>query len=139
MVLQVLLSQGHRLRALISFAQFCDLDPWAVNLALTIGIFPYILRLLLAPPGELRPVLILGWARIVAVDPSVQKDLYSNHVYKYSRTSCHAAFILTSIARGMPEGQRTLVKEDVLTMCLGKLEENDFVRIALHSTNLGRE
>ena len=145
-VLQVLLSQGHRLRALISFAQFCDLGPWAVNLALTIGIFPYILRLLLAPPGDLRPVLIFIWARIVAVDPSVQNDLYSNHVYKYfaqvlstreepkfllipnaSEHRAMCAFILTSIARGMPEGQRALVKEGVLTMCLGKLEENDFL------------
>ena len=145
-VLQVLLSQGHRLRALISFAQFCDLGPWAVNLALTIGIFPYILKLLLAPPGDLRPVLIFIWARIVAVDPSVQNDLYTNHVYKYfaqvlstreepkfllipnaSEHRAMCAFILTSIARGMPDGQRVLVKEGVLDTCLSMLEENDFL------------
>ena len=145
-VLQVLLSQTHRLRALISFAQFCDLGPWAVNLALVIGIFPYILKLLLAPPGDLRPVLIFIWSRIVAVDPSVQSDLYSNHVYKYfaqvlttreeptyllipnaSEHRAMCAFILTSIARGMPEGQRALVKEGVFDTCLSKLEENDFL------------
>ncbi|KAF8490741.1 hypothetical protein JB92DRAFT_3007752 [Gautieria morchelliformis] len=145
-VLQVLLSQGHRLRALISFAQFCDLGPWAVNLALIIGIFPYMLKLLLAPPGDLRPVLIFIWARIVAVDPSAQSDLYSNHVYKYfaqvlstreepkfllipnaSEHRAMCAFVLTSIARGMPEGQRALVKEGVLDTCLSKLEENDFL------------
>ena len=39
-VLQVLLSQVHRLRALILLSRFLDLGPWAVNLALTIGIFP---------------------------------------------------------------------------------------------------
>ncbi|KIJ53748.1 hypothetical protein M422DRAFT_25548 [Sphaerobolus stellatus SS14] len=74
-VLQVLLAQGHRLRALISFAQFCDLGPWAVSLALTIGIFPYMVRLLQAPPGDVRPVLIFIWARIIAVAPSVRNEL----------------------------------------------------------------
>jgi regulator-associated protein of mTOR len=38
-VLQVLLSQVHRLRALILLSKFLDLGPWAVHLALSIGIF----------------------------------------------------------------------------------------------------
>ena len=45
-VLQVLLSQTHRLRALVLLARFLDLGPWAVNLALSVGIFPYVLKLL---------------------------------------------------------------------------------------------
>ena len=45
-VLQVLLSQAHRLKALDLLGQFLDLGPWAVNLALSVGIFPYVLRLL---------------------------------------------------------------------------------------------
>ncbi|KAF8579671.1 hypothetical protein K439DRAFT_1416099 [Ramaria rubella] len=145
-VLQVLLSQSHRLRALISFAQFCDLGPWAVHLALTIGIFPYILKLLLAPPGDLRPVLIFIWARIVAVDPTVQSDLYANGAYRYfaqvlsareeprfllipnaaeHRAMC--AFVLTAIARGHHDAQRALVGAGVLDMCLSRLDERDFL------------
>lgn len=48
-VLQVLLSQAHRLRALILLSQFVDLGPWAVNMALSIGIFPYVQKLLQSP------------------------------------------------------------------------------------------
>lgn len=82
-VLQVLLSQPHRLRALILLSQFVDLGPWAVHLALQIGIFPYISKLLQAAGQELRPVLIFIWARILAVDPSCQVDLLGNMGYKY--------------------------------------------------------
>lgn len=42
----MLLSQTHRLRALVLLARFLDLGPWAVNLALSVGIFPYVLKLL---------------------------------------------------------------------------------------------
>ena len=43
-MLQVLLSQVHRLRALELLGRFLDLGPWAVNLALSVGIFPYVLN-----------------------------------------------------------------------------------------------
>ena len=62
-VLQVLLSQVHGLRALILLSQFLDLGPWAIYLSLSIGIFPYVLRLLQSPAQELKPVLIFIWAR----------------------------------------------------------------------------
>ncbi|KAL0951936.1 hypothetical protein HGRIS_008588 [Hohenbuehelia grisea] len=82
-VLQVLLSQPHRLRALILLSQFVDLGPWAVHLVLSIGIFPYISKLLGAAGSDLRPVLIFIWARIVAVDPSVQVDLVTTGGFGY--------------------------------------------------------
>ncbi len=47
-VLQVLLSQVHRLRALVLLARFLDMGSWAVDLALSVGIFPYVLKLLQA-------------------------------------------------------------------------------------------
>ena len=53
---QVLLSQSHRLRALMLLQRFLDLGAWAVNLALSVGIFPYVLKLLQAPTHELRSV-----------------------------------------------------------------------------------
>lgn len=67
-VLQVLLSQVHRLRALELLGRFLDLGSWAVNLALSVGIFPYVLKLLQSNAKELRPLLVFIWAKILAVD-----------------------------------------------------------------------
>ncbi len=74
-LLQVLLSQAHRLRALILLSQFMDLGPWAVHYALEIGIFPYVLRLLQSSSPDVRPVLLFIWARILSADPSCKDDL----------------------------------------------------------------
>ncbi|QIW98343.1 hypothetical protein AMS68_003861 [Peltaster fructicola] len=82
-VLQVLLSQVHRLRALILLSKFLDLGPWAVNLALSIGIFPYVLKLLQSQASELKPPMIFIWARILAVDQSCQGDLLKDNGYTY--------------------------------------------------------
>ena len=67
-VLQVLLSQTHRLTALELLARFLDMGPWAVGQALCVGIFPYVLKLLQSPFYELRPWLVFIWAKILAVD-----------------------------------------------------------------------
>lgn len=82
-VLQVLLSQVHRLRALILLGKFLDLGPWAVNLALSIGIFPYVLKLLQSQAIELKPVMVFIWTRILAIDPSCQGDLLKDNGYAY--------------------------------------------------------
>lgn len=83
-VLQVLLSQVHRLRALILLSKFLDLGPWAVYLSLSIGIFPYVLKLLQSPAQELKPVLIFIWTRIMAIDyKSTQQELCKDKGYNY--------------------------------------------------------
>ncbi|KAG8686056.1 hypothetical protein FRC11_009594, partial [Ceratobasidium sp. 423] len=82
-ILQVLLSQTHRLRALILLSQFMDLGPWAVHLALAIGIFPYVQKLLQSPAQELKPVLVFVWARLLAVDRSCREDLLRDDGYMY--------------------------------------------------------
>ncbi|KAK7435952.1 WD repeat domain-containing protein mip1 [Colletotrichum acutatum] len=82
-VLQVLLSQQHRVRALILLGRFLDLGPWAVQLALSIGIFPYVLKLLQSAAAELKPVMIFIWTRILAVDISCQQDLIKDSGYNY--------------------------------------------------------
>lgn len=74
-VLQVLLSQQHRVRALILLGKFLDMGPWAVNLALSIGIFPYVLKLLQSAANELKPVMVFIWTRVLAVDITCQTDL----------------------------------------------------------------
>ncbi|TEB32325.1 hypothetical protein FA13DRAFT_1662659 [Coprinellus micaceus] len=142
-VLQVLLSQPHRLRALILLSQFVDLGPWAVHLVLTIGIFPYISKLLQAAGQDLRPVLIFIWARILAVDPSVQVDLLNTGGYKYfanvlavknddllpnsSEHKAMCAFILSAISRDYPHGQGACWTEGVFDNCFDRLEESDFL------------
>jgi regulatory associated protein of mTOR len=145
-VLQILLSQPHRLRALILLSQFVDLGPWAVNLALTIGIFPYISKLLQAAGPELRPVLIFIWARILAVDPMSQTELVNNQGYKYfanilalreeprhqilpnkAEHKAMCAFILGAIARGHPAGQHACFRDKVFDQCIVLLNEGDFL------------
>lgn len=75
-VLQVLLSQAHRLRALQLLSKFLDLGPWAVYLSLSIGMCPYIQKLLQSPSPELKPILIFIWARIMSVDyKNTQQEL----------------------------------------------------------------
>jgi len=74
-VLQVLLSQAHRVRALVLLRRFLDLGPSAVNLALSVGIFPYVLKLLQSPIDEYKHVLIGIWAKVVGFDPSCQEDV----------------------------------------------------------------
>ncbi|KAF8899316.1 raptor N-terminal caspase like domain-containing protein [Infundibulicybe gibba] len=133
-VLQVLLSQPHRLRALILLSQFVDLGPWAVHLVLTIGIFPYISKLLLAPGQDLRPVLIFIWARILAVDPSGYRyfsnvlgtrddDLLPNS----SEHKAMCSFILAAVSRDFPHGQTACWTERVFDNCYDRLEEPDFL------------
>ncbi|KIJ66511.1 hypothetical protein HYDPIDRAFT_109558 [Hydnomerulius pinastri MD-312] len=145
-VLQVLLSQPHRLRALILLSQFVDLGPWAVNLVLTIGIFPYISKLLQAAGQDLRPVLIFIWARILAVDSSVQVDLHNTQGFKYfanvlaltddqpqhalpnsSEHKAMCAFILSAVARDYYNGQMACWRERVFDNCFDKLDEGDFL------------
>lgn len=70
--LQVLLSQVHRARALQLLGRFLDLGSWAVDLALSVGIFPYVLKLLQTNTAELRDTLVFIWTKILALDRSCQ-------------------------------------------------------------------
>jgi regulator-associated protein of mTOR len=65
---QVLLSQCHRFRALVLLGRFLDMGSWAVDLALSVGIFPYVLKLLQTTTNELRQILVFIWTKILALD-----------------------------------------------------------------------
>lgn len=146
-VLQVLLSQVHRLRALILLSKFLDLGPWAVYLSLSIGIFPYVLKLLQSPAQELKPVLIFIWARIMAIDyKSTQQDLCKDKGWNYfylilnsSPTNqigapnapgavgnsivnddhkAMSAFILTLFVKDFKNGQRICLSMELVSNCL---------------------
>eukprot|EP01135_Chromosphaera_perkinsii_P005237 Nk52_evm6s327 gene=Nk52_evmTU6s327 len=132
-VLQVLLSQTHRLRALQLLGDFLDLGPWAVGLALSVGIFPYVLKLLQSPSLELCPVLVFIWAKILAVDKTCQADLLKDNGHKYfvkilngavptdDTHKMQAAFVLSVICDGHNAGQIACMNAGVIDMCLEKL------------------
>jgi regulatory associated protein of mTOR len=142
-VLQVLLSQVHRLRALLLLSKFLDFGEWAVNLALSVGIFPYVLKLLQSPALELRPVLVFIWAKLLAVDPSCRNDLLKDNGYTYfigiltnTNTSAflvpniseHRAmcvFILSVFCRDFPAGQHACLSNDLLPALLPYLTDQD--------------
>ncbi|GMI10943.1 hypothetical protein TrVE_jg5878 [Triparma verrucosa] len=140
-VLQVLLSQAHRVRALVLLRKFLDLGPWSVNLALSVGIFPYVLKLLQSPAPELRQVLVAIWAKIVAFDGSVQADLVkddaikcfilhlnwglnssvSSDVASAASQRVMAAFVLAAIIRNYVPGQTATHKANAHLACVNLL------------------
>ncbi len=141
-VLQVLLSQVHRLRALELLGRFLDIGPWAVNLALSVGIFPYVLKLLQSPAVELRPCLVFIWAKILAVDGTCQIDIVKEAVDSYflaalSDTTmifyhdCRtfAAFVLASIVYKFEQGQINALKAkdpfNALSICLEQMNDRN--------------
>lgn len=143
-VLQVLLSQVHRLRALELLARFVDMGPWAVNLALSVGIFPYVLKLLQSSAKELRPLLVFIWAKILAVDvtndsfQTCQVDLIRDQGHKYFLAilqdptvsgECRtlSAFVLACIVHNFPHGQANAQQGSLVSNCLVQLYDNNWV------------
>jgi regulatory associated protein of mTOR len=145
-VLQVLLSQQHRVRALILLGRFLDLGPWAVELALSIGIFPYVLKLLQSAAPELKPVMVFIWTRVLAVDLSCQQDLIKDSGYNYfaqilkpseglpvvnsADHKAMCAFILAMLCKGYKPGQTVCNQTDIMSYCLAHLQnvENPLLR-----------
>lgn len=132
-VLQVLLSQCHRFRALVLLGRFLDMGPWAVDLALSVGIFPYVLKLLQTMTPELRQILVFIWTKILALDKSCQVDLVkdSGHTYfikfldsveAYPEQRAMAAFVLAVIVDGHKRGQEACIEAKLIDVCLKHLQ-----------------
>lgn len=64
--------QVHRVRALSLLGQFLDMGAWCVELALSVGIFPYVLKLLQTTLPGLRASLVFIWCKILATDKHCQ-------------------------------------------------------------------
>ena len=135
-ILQVLLSPVHRLRALDLLSRFLNLGPGAVNSALSVGIFPYVLKLLQSNAREVRPFLLSIWAKILAIDRRCQVDLVRDHYHRYFLTiltdgsyDAHyrtmAAFVLTCIVRDYPLGQEAAYQANLIAFCLEQLDDPD--------------
>ncbi|GJN07180.1 hypothetical protein PR202_ga24985 [Eleusine coracana subsp. coracana] len=132
-VLQVLLSQSHRFRALVLLGRFLDMGPWAVDLALSVGIFPYVLKLLQTSAIELRQILVFIWTKILSLDKSCQVDLVKDggHAYfirfldsldAYPEQRAMAAFVLAVIVDGHRRGQEACISSGLIDVCLRHLQ-----------------
>lgn len=127
-VLQVLLSQQHRLKALELLGKFLDFGSWAVSAALSVGIFPYVLKLVTTQPKELRPLLTFIWAKILAVDKSCQTELVRDNGHVYftniladpeveSNVKVYSAFVLSCIVDNFPSGQESAKQNILIPNC----------------------
>ncbi|KAF3448860.1 hypothetical protein FNV43_RR09576 [Rhamnella rubrinervis] len=125
-VLQVLLSQCHRFE-LWSFLE--DSLTWA----LSVGIFPYVLKLLQTTATELRQILVFIWTKILALDKSCQVDLVKDggHTYfirfldsmeAYPEQRAMAAFVLAVIVDGHRRGQEACIEAHLIQVCLKHLQ-----------------
>ncbi|KAI9116038.1 hypothetical protein K1719_012968 [Acacia pycnantha] len=134
-VLQVLLSQCHRFQALVLLGRFLDMGPWAVELALSVGIFPYVLKLLQTSTPELRHILVFIWTKILALDKSCQVDLVKDggHIYfikfldsveAYPEQRAMAAFVLAVIVDGHRRGQEACIEAGLIHVCLRHLQSS---------------
>eukprot|EP00252_Welwitschia_mirabilis_P005146 TRINITY_DN15582_c0_g2_i1.p1 TRINITY_DN15582_c0_g2~~TRINITY_DN15582_c0_g2_i1.p1 ORF type:complete len:1293 (+),score=268.23 TRINITY_DN15582_c0_g2_i1:213-3881(+) len=132
-VLQVLLSQSHRCRALVLLGRFLDMGAWAVDLALSVGIFPYVLKLLQTTATELRQILVFIWTKILALDKSCQVDLVKDggHQYfirfldstdVYPEQRAMAAFVLAVIVDGHRRGQEACLQSNLIDVCLRHIQ-----------------
>ena len=140
-VLQVLLSQVHRVRALELLRRFLELGPWAVNLALSLGIFPYVMKLLQS--AEYKTVLVNIWASVLKFDPSCQVDLSkdkslvhfiqplaqwskrtsdgdsSHHTAEAAKQRTLIAFCLASVCYKYPNAQNECNRQSLYVHCAG--------------------
>ncbi|KAL1213284.1 Regulatory-associated protein of TOR 2 [Cardamine amara subsp. amara] len=132
-VLQVLLSQCHRFRALVLLGRFLDMGPWAVDLALSVGIFPYVVKMLQTTTIELGQILVFIWTKILALDKSCQVDLVKDGGHRYfirfldssdafPEQRPMAAFVLAVIVDGYKRGQESCLEANLIDVCLGHLE-----------------
>uniref|UniRef100_A0A674DQZ7 Regulatory-associated protein of mTOR n=1 Tax=Salmo trutta TaxID=8032 RepID=A0A674DQZ7_SALTR len=102
--------------------------------ALSVGIFPYVLKLLQSSARELRPLLVFIWAKILAVDSSCQADLVKDNGHKYflsvladpympAEHRTMAVFILAVIVNSYTTGQEACLQGNLIAICLEQLSD----------------
>ncbi|WAQ95554.1 RPTOR-like protein [Mya arenaria] len=103
--------------------------------ALSVGIFPYVLKLLQSNARELRPLLVFIWAKILSVDSSCQGDLVKDNGHKYflnvlgdpympSKQKTMAVFVLAMMVSGYKQGQEAALQGNVISICLEQLADS---------------
>ena len=116
-LLQMLLSPTHRLRALQLLRRYLSYGSHTVNLALLVGIFPYVLKLVQNQASDIKQILLCIWTSIMGFDKSCRTELIRDKChgvfFKYlldrelsSNHRCMAAFTIAEICNGHPEGRQ---------------------------------
>ncbi|CAL8090399.1 unnamed protein product [Calicophoron daubneyi] len=143
-LLQILLSQSHRIRAMQLLSEFLDLGPWAVAHCLTVGILPYIVRLFHSPVPEVKPHLVFIWGKIIASAQTEfgRNDSVRDFGYKYfitclgdtenlsPLTRTITAFALAKMLEKEPNGepdaffQDVYLKQNFIPLVLTQLYDN---------------
>jgi len=140
-VLQVLLGKNYRPRVLSLLSRFLDLGPWAVLQALSVGIFPYVFKLLGSDDIDMRASLVFIWTKILAFDENLQADFVKNREYYFfinalsaSNEQCGgvgqpqpvnvmAAFILSVLISKLKNVKEECLNNNFLQGCLALLAE----------------
>jgi WD40 repeat protein len=137
-VVQVLLGVVHRVRSLTLLKRFLVLGPWAVNMALSLGIFPYVMKLLQSP--DYKCLLVSIWASILAFDPSCRIDILKDGVMHHfvqhlmwglnnmtvdvetaAKERALAAFVLAVVSHEYPAGQAECIRLNLHGSCCALL------------------
>lgn len=136
-VLQVLLTPAYRVRALTLLRRFLDLGPYAVNVALSLGILPYVTKLLQSP--EYKQDLMAIWAKILAFDPSCQQTVLKDgglpHFISHLTWGINTASIAIPVDPKEAASQRTMTAFILAITCLDfPRGQAECVRLNLHGT-----
>ena len=113
-LLQALLSQSMREKALWSLARYMDLGPWAVGRALMLGVFPYLLKLLRSGSRNLRAPLMLVWGKVIALEPKAVPELATRETIEY---------FLHTLASGSSDDNQRVMACFVLSQCCAHGEQ----------------
>lgn len=82
-IFHVLFCPKRRVKALPLISRYLQTGPAAVDIALAVGIFPYMLGLLTKPSPEIREDLVFIWSKILAFDHSGRTDLAEQKVDQF--------------------------------------------------------
>lgn len=139
-LLQMLLSPAHRLRALQLLRRYMSLGSHTVNLTLLVGIFPYVLKLLQNQSPDIRQVLLCIWTSIVGFDRSCRMELIRDKCQNYfvqyllakdlsSSHRCMAAFTLAEICNGTQEGRHSCFVLNLHSICCAIVASEDLTQL----------
>jgi regulatory associated protein of mTOR len=133
----------YRSKSLELLAKFLDCGPWAVSAALSVGIFPYVFKLLTAKSKHLRPLITFIWAKIIAVDKSCQSELieYNGHfsslyfINVLADTNVdpghkvYSIFVLSCLVDNYHSGQESVKQNSLIALCtylIGEKNSRDY-------------
>jgi regulatory associated protein of mTOR len=107
-------------------------------MALSVGIFPYVLKLLQSPASDLREVLIFIWTKIISLDRSCQADLVKDNGHIYFITVVEspasvvpaiqrtmACYVLAVMMTNYPPGQDACLAANLIQSLLQQLPHSD--------------